>query len=230
MRIKIIGDIHGEVEWNNYSNFDDCDLIVFMGDYVDSKSINRFRIIENLNNIIKFKKNNMDKVILLLGNHDNQYLYLYDTSYRCSGFDIVIAQQLHETFNLNKHLFQNAFQSNNWLFTHAGIRDNWFKNKFKGDINKNIAEQLNNPKDKINILNYCSYHRGGDKQESGIFWCDKQELNKPLKNFNQIVGHNMVENIKIYNNHKYNTVIYFVDCLLNYEKPIIINTLTDLML
>ena len=72
MKIKVIGDIHGKDTWKKYNNFNDCDIIVFLGDYVDSFYESNETIYNNLEEIIQFKKDNKNKVILLLGNHDNQ--------------------------------------------------------------------------------------------------------------------------------------------------------------
>ena len=225
MKIKVIGDIHGKDTWKKYNNFNDCDIIVFLGDYVDSFYESNETIYNNLEEIIQFKKDNKNKVILLLGNHDNQYLYLYDSKYRCSGFRAEAANDLHCLLKDNSKLFVNSYQFNNWIFTHAGIRDNWFKNVYKGDITKNIAEQLNNPKsrEQLRDLNNCGWYRGGWDQEGGIFWADKKEMNKPLKNFNQVVGHTELKELKIEKNDKYNSIVYFADCLDNYEEPLIIN-------
>lgn len=70
MRIQTIGDIHGRTCWKNLIDLS-CDKIVFVGDYVDDYwPVTDEQIIENLLDIIQFKKDYADKVILLLGNHE----------------------------------------------------------------------------------------------------------------------------------------------------------------
>ena len=68
MRICAIGDIHGRNDWEKVDP-NKYDKIIFVGDYVDSFDIPTGEILKNLENIIAFKKEYYDKVILLLGNH-----------------------------------------------------------------------------------------------------------------------------------------------------------------
>jgi len=180
-------------------------------------------MIENLQDIIDLKRMNMGNVILLKCNHDLCYQYINDKSFRCSRFRESIGQELSDLFNFNKNLFQNAWQYKNIIISHAGIQHNWFINEFKGDINNlNIADQLNNPKTKIqeDALFQIGKIRGGWASVGGIFWADRSELKKPLKGVTQVVGHNRVKDISFYENKKYGN-IYFIDCL-GYKENILI--------
>jgi len=182
-------------------------------------------MIENLQDIIDFKRKNMGSVILLKGNHDQMYIHLNDPLYKCSRFRESIGMELHDLYSFNKDLFQNAFQYKNVIATHAGIQHNWFINDFKGDINNlNIADQLNNPKDKTqeDALYQVGEIRGGWTSVGGIFWADKSELKKPLKGFTQVVGHNRVKGIDHYERNGYGD-IYFIDCLGYKETFLTIN-------
>ena len=69
MKTISIGDIHGRDIWKNV-NPSKYDKIIFVGDYVDSFTISNTTILNNLLDIIEFKKSFKNKVILLLGNHD----------------------------------------------------------------------------------------------------------------------------------------------------------------
>jgi hypothetical protein len=115
----------------------------------------------------------------------------------------------------NIYLFQYAYQEENYIFTHAGIVHKWFTDDFKGDINKNIAEQLNKPSPKqIPALCRCGSARGGYSRDiGGIFWADISELQEPLQGYTQIVGHNRVEDID--DNSINGGRIIFCDCLFN---------------
>ena len=229
MLVNIIPDVHGEIKWKELINLS-CDKIIFLGDYVDSFTITNEQIINNLNEIITLKKEYLDKVILLWGNHDLMYYHINDLDFRCSGFRPEIGLTLHEIFSNNNKLFQYAHQINNYIFTHAGIQNNWFTTKFKGNINKNIADQLNNPidRDQFKALHQVGYRRGGYSDVGGIVWCDKNELTKPLKNYNQIVGHTRTNEVKefIFSSDKLNkfnskNTVYFCDCLDSLLKPLI---------
>lgn len=154
----------------------------------------------------------MQRVVLLLGNHDLHYIN-YDIQI-CTRYNIKLAEVAGLLFNYNFNLFQYAYQINNIVFTHAGISHQWFEFDFKGDINRNIAEQLNNPTDEqLMKLFQIGSARGGDPDiKGGIFWADSSELSDPLHGFTQVVGHNRVPYIiefKYANDNK----IIFCDCL-----------------
>jgi predicted MPP superfamily phosphohydrolase len=74
-KILILPDIHGRPFWKDAveKHFDECDKIVFLGDYLDAypnEEITRKQEKNNFSEIISFKEKNADKVVLLLGNHD----------------------------------------------------------------------------------------------------------------------------------------------------------------
>ena len=226
MRVMFLGDIHGhQNRWKKFIHeyFDKVDLVVFTGDYVDDYVLPNHIIIENLEEIIQFKKDFPDKVILLLGNHDNQYLYINDRNYLCSGYRPEIEYDIHDILYSNKNLLQNAWQYNNVIATHAGIQDNWFKQVFSGNELLNIADQLNNPENRgqLYALSQVGWMRGGFRGDiGGIFWCDRDELKKPLKNYIQVVGHTPVKEIKHYK--AYEGEVYFIDCMDKINKPLIL--------
>jgi hypothetical protein len=210
----ILGDIHGSTFWKTaIAENPDCRYI-FLGDYLDPyKIIAQNRLLQNLQEIIQLKKDNPENVILLLGNHD---LHYFTTDILPSSrFDFLLAEQASVMFRENIHLFQYAFQDENCIFTHAGIAHNWFIEDFKGNLDSNIAEQLNNPKpEQIEALCRCGAARGGEHGTvGGIFWADIHELKEPLPGFTQIVGHNRVNDI--YDRTNNGGRIIFCDCLWN---------------
>jgi len=70
MKIIAIGDTHGDPLWKSIVNVEkDAGLFVFIGDYFDSFLYSLEQQINNFKDIIQFKKDNMNKVILLVGNH-----------------------------------------------------------------------------------------------------------------------------------------------------------------
>lgn len=223
MKLNIIPDVHGDSIWKYFID-ESCDKIVFLGDLVDSFTIQNEQMLKNLLDIIEFKRNNPDKVILLWGNHDIQYLYYPETQYQCSGLRPEFAFNFKYVFKENQNLFQYAYQYSNWIFTHAGIQHYWFTENFNGDVDKNIADQINNVSNRTQkeAIHQVGYMRGGMRHNvGGILWCDRQELKKPLEGFNQVVGHTAVPEIKEYNftnKHK----VLFCDCLTKIENPIII--------
>ena len=73
-KILINGDINGRQFWKDacLNHKDEFEKIVFLGDFVSpypDEGITNEAAIEVLKEIVNFKKENGDKVILLLGNH-----------------------------------------------------------------------------------------------------------------------------------------------------------------
>ena len=113
--------------------FDSFDKIVFMGDYSDDSwvTFSDDEIIDNLNEVIEFKKNHNDNVELLVGNHDFQYIVGYPTA---SRYRKSYAKEMHKIFNDNADIFKIIHIENDHIFTHAGITNGWIdyiKSKYK---------------------------------------------------------------------------------------------------
>ena len=74
-KVLILPDIHGRKFWKKpCENIDNYDKVVFLGDYLDPYNFEFISVeeaIKNFKEIIELKRNNMDKVVLLLGNHKN---------------------------------------------------------------------------------------------------------------------------------------------------------------
>jgi len=222
MKILSIADIHGRPYWKEWiKEYDNIDKYIFIGDYVDSFDISNVEILHNLKEIIEFKKANLDNVILLYGNHDCSYALStphMSNPFKCSGYRPEAHWDLHDIFNNNKELFQASYQINNYLFTHAGISNEWFKNQYTYNptLDK-ISESLNESfKYKENSLFDVGYLRDGYKNVGKIFWADKRETSiDPLNNIHQIVGHTVCNDIEIIKIND-NTSITYIDCI---NKP-----------
>lgn len=88
MKIITIGSIHGRDSWKEIVK-QDFDKVIFIGDYFDSFDIPFKDQLQNFQAIIAFKKQNPDRVVLLIGEHDYQYLrYSKDRHY---GYQEVFA-------------------------------------------------------------------------------------------------------------------------------------------
>lgn len=75
-KIIVIPDIHGREFWKEAVRGHEKESIVFLGDYVDPytyEGIEQEKGLEMLEQVIEFKKDHMDNVTLLLGNHDLGY-------------------------------------------------------------------------------------------------------------------------------------------------------------
>ena len=199
MKTVSIGDTHGMAVVDSVMKIiDNFDKFIFVGDYVDSFDVDDHSMKTNLLDLIELKSKYPEKVVLLWGNHDIHYLLGKD--YYCSGYRPGMRKVFHTIFQENEKLFQFSYQSGDYIWTHAGITEFWFEKKFRtGNIELTIADLLN----EAFTLRYpplfdIGYNREGRQRTGGPLWCDKAELiSGPLKGYNQIVGHNRVEEVEI---------------------------------
>lgn len=246
MKIITVSDLHGKDVWKTINPFD-WDKIVFLGDYVDGayksvkqvskidslyrvlidpvQGVSNSEMIYNLSEIIQLKKKYPDKIELLWGNHDVQYLYLIKNNMlqshmMCSGYRTAIQYDIANIFYDNRNLFKISYQYKNYLWSHAGITPIAYDVYFKKLINDNfdiMSDELN----KYFILNYneifaIGYSRGGKNEVGSILWAHTSEwdISGTILPFIQIIGHNHVNNIE-YKYSKLHTtpLVIFTDVL-----------------
>ena len=218
LKIITIGDIHGLTVWNKLRH-EDYNYLVFLGDYVDSFSVDDQVMLDNFKEIISFKTSFPEKVILLLGNHENSYLF---PGYRATGYRYGIAEKIFVLLRENAELFQVSWQYKNYLWTHAGIHTDYSRDKLFpqiADENELLSATLERLfKEEYSPLFEVGYERGGwsEKMTGGPFWIDKTRLiENPLRGYHQIVGHNPVITIEHYvpDEADNDTSVTFCDCI-----------------
>ena len=196
--ILCIGDIHGRNFWKEAveKSIDKVEKIIFLGDYLDPypwEGITRKEAIANFQEIIDFKKENKDNVVLLLGNHDFPYIDK-KVFYTRSRYDSSNAYHIEEMFRSHRSLFQLADEAlidgKRFLFTHAGLVPQWYE-KHEADIDKLTVGSLNhllNSPNGIKILCEASYYRGGWDQFGSIVWCDVNEMAEETQHMKKVEG------------------------------------------
>lgn len=224
--IMTIGDVHGRDTWkfmthgspyefeqwaimvNNgadpndeffekdypYTNFD---KIVFIGDYVDSFTVDNIMMKKNLEDVILFKKLLPDKVVLLWGNHDIQY---FIPNQICSGFRPEMKWDLEILFRENKGLFQMAYQENDYLWTHAGLSKPILKSMLRYDFLKDLKSEsdvLNEAfiREVPEIFSVDS-ESGGWSMFGGPLWVRPSQLAEYGVDLHQIIGHTPQKKLK----------------------------------
>jgi predicted phosphodiesterase len=233
MKVTVIGDIHGRDTWKDIVEKNPDSHFIFTGDYTDPyavEMIDEEESIDNFHDILNFKLEEPNKVHLLIGNHDAQYLYYpnYGTAVRSIKF----LSKLKQIYQDNSSLFQFAIQKDKYLFTHAGITNSWFNEYYKlleyfglnADMS-NIAVIIN----KIgktskwrDVLFTVSYLRSGFDPYGGPLWADRREVFSDfLSGFQQFAGHNKVQGVIKIGNSK--SSITLCDCLWHTEESITIN-------
>ena len=196
--ILIIPDIHGRPFWKKAveENMDKVDKVIFLGDYLDPypwEGITRKEAIANFDEIIKFKADNKNKVILLLGNHDFPYIDK-KLFYTKSRYDSSNAYHIEEMFRSHRSLFQLAYDEKVgdklYLFTHAGLTPQWYE-RHEGLIGKLTVPNLNHLyaiPGGIKSLCEVSHYRGGWDQFGSIVWCDVIEMAELTQHTKDVEG------------------------------------------
>jgi hypothetical protein len=238
--ILTIGDIHGRSAWKEiifggqtefffwkqaveedyldhegkYKFQIDWDKIIFVGDYVDSFNVSNTDILENLKDIILFARTYPELVVLLLGNHDIQYIVPNEW---CSGHRPEMSFDLNEIFTKNETLFRIAYLDEieseykgktytiRTLWTHAGVSYGWynelirdlkkpnfkFRSIFEGFENWKIDQLINMVWDcRISNIYNVDMISGGGSLYAGPLWIRPHILNDmPIDGYDQIVGH-----------------------------------------
>lgn len=71
MKIVVIGDIHGKLIWKDILDKENPDQVIFLGDYISTHGLESTeQQLSNLEDILNYKRNHSDNVILLRGNHE----------------------------------------------------------------------------------------------------------------------------------------------------------------
>lgn len=208
MKLLIISDLHGSDRWKLPVNNETYDKVIFLGDYLDSRSISYDKQISNFNEIIEFKKSNR-KAILLLGNHE--YHYLPNVTQKYSGFSPFLKLILENNLNfyVKTGLLKLGYLIDNIVITHAGVTNTWAKNN---NINiNNLNYSLNKTlKENIKSLEFRKENPqdfyGDDIIHSPIWVRPKSLLTDKLNGFYQIVGHTEINKPTLTDN------ILFTDC------------------
>lgn len=141
-KVIVIGDTHGRTVWKKIvEDNPDANLFIFMGDYFDSFDIDIMEQMHNFRDIIAFRKENPDKVITLIGNHDYHYTSGCIGSYSGFNYSTFFNMKLELDTLIKEGILIMAHQIGNHLFTHAGVTKTFCKEN-NIDI-ENLVENLN---------------------------------------------------------------------------------------
>lgn len=202
MRLIALGDTHGRLNWKEIvaKELESSDKIVFIGDYFDTHDdISPEQQLSNFNEIVTYKRDNMDKVVMLIGNHDYHYMDLVSDNY--SGYQRGYAKSFNEAIEtaLADGLMQMCYTHAHFVFTHAGVTRTWCTNNGL-DINLRgleLEKAINNLFIKNRI--HFSFQMGGNFSQSGnditqppIWVRPESLLSDMLDDIICVVGHTTV--------------------------------------
>ena len=194
-KVVFIGDVHGRDCWNEIVDHEkDADLIIFAGDYVSThEDISVEDQLNNLFDILLYKEEHPDKVVLLRGNHDMQHLGYYWAE--CSGFFRGVEKEMSKPEVKERYLHdtQWVYVMDNIVFSHAGITERWFK-----DSECETVEDINNlePSELFGFrpCKFSDYY--GISQTQGPTWIRPQTLCAyALPGWIQVVGHTTTKKV-----------------------------------
>jgi predicted MPP superfamily phosphohydrolase len=279
MKIMSIGDIHGRNQWKHaifgsimdyenwrreadngihefmadqYPTLNSVDKIVFVGDYVDSFDVKNPEMKLNLEEIIHLKRTMPEKVVLLLGNHDIQYIV---PNQICSGYRPEMKYDFEHLFRSNLDCFQAAYYHETedpyknikrTLWTHAGVTQGWLtsvkefiesdrfrhKEDFK-DMDRARPDEIINKlwEYQVSILFNVDSDSGGMSRWAGPMWVRPRRLSwEALEGYDQVVGHTPQRTVKEMVTEKASETtfthmidtIFLIDCLEHGDGTVLI--------
>lgn len=202
MKIIAIGDTHGRVLWKEIVQKErDADKIIFIGDYFDTHhDISVDQQIENFKEILEFKKNNMNQVELLLGNHDFHYLKGAQESY--SGYQQMRFIDINEVLepSVQKELVKMCYTHENYVFTHAGVTKTWCNdnNIDITNLQESINTELLTKPSAFRFMYGSNYSRTGNDVTQPPIWVRIPSLIKDkLDDMVFVIGHTTLEELTI---------------------------------
>jgi len=217
-KIIVLGDTHGREKWKEIVK-QSFDKVVFLGDYFDSFDIPFQDQYKNFIDILEYKKENPNKVVLLLGNHDYHYLSSVEEHY--SGFQngkLEITGVLERA--LDDELIQICYSCKDWIFSHAGITTTWaINNNIDFDnLEKSINELFKTDKQAFKFTEGINYSNCGDDITQSPLWVRPRSLGQDkVSGVKQVVGHTHQEHIQNYDD------MFFIDTLEYGNEYLIIN-------
>lgn len=200
MKVVAIGDTHGRSTWKQVVEQEkDADKIVFIGDYFDSFSVPFSVQLANFVDIVRFKNENPEKVVLLIGNHDFHYLPYALEKY--SGYQdrFVFDINLQLEDAVKQGVVQMAYEHDNFLFTHAGVTNTWVQKWVDGDFERmeDFIKYLFEKKPEA--FRFAPGERndnsGDDITQSPIWVRPRSLLEDKVDGYIQIVGHTTMPSV-----------------------------------
>jgi len=193
MQLVVIGDLHGRKTGLEIAQKHPEDILVFLGDYFDSKtSITASEQLTIFETLIKLKLKKPEKVVLLTGNHDIHYIRGATQQY--TGYQWLHATDIIQkiTMAYRQGLLQAAYSRGSFLMVHAGLTRTWCGH---------WGIDLHNPVEEVNALFSQSLrpfefiykpgcNKTGDDIHQGPFWVRPASLQADaIAGFTQVIGH-----------------------------------------
>jgi hypothetical protein len=221
MKYVIIGDVHGRTNWKQIiEKENDADKFIFLGDYFDPYGLQTPNdMMINFENIIDFKMDNYDKVVLLLGNHDIHYI---SQNFSCREVD-ELKDVLKEIFKsgVESNIFKLCyFISEDIVCSHAGFSNSWLHylglklEETELNLHFKLAVQIDNLIDYDFIYKDYFQDMSGDNSWQSPLWIRVPSLmyDKPDEII-QCIGHSRINKLSNTLDFLNSKGILLCDCL-----------------
>lgn len=237
----VIGDIHGHLKpFKSIYEAEDPDDVIILGDYFDNFHGTDAEIIDCFKEILKMQKaHKKGEFIMLIGNHDFQYIYLTETySGKRKSYEISVSMMLDKCIEKHKMQYVYVDKINKTIYSHAGVMNKWLVE------NRIFTDDLNDLND-LDPRKYAFTYRGGDSgygdgPYASPIWVRPSALECDMyvdlygSTWTQIVGHTpgkkartmLIDKTWINGCHEYNNIngdydlnlplLYVIDALPNY--------------
>ena len=213
MKLLVIADLHGRLLWKDIIEKENPDKIIFLGDYVTShEGISPEQQLDNLEEILAYKENNFNKVVLLRGNHCMQMLgYSWvDCNPREPEVQKVMSTESFRNRFLGLTKWIYVYEPLACIFSHAGISQVWLHNS---NIHNIYSINSLPPSELFGFTPDNIWDSYGDSVTQPPTWIRPEALmNSCIQGWNQVVGHTPVKQI-FSKDTKDNKKIWFCDAL-----------------
>lgn len=210
-KIVILGDLEGRSIWKDIIIKENPDKVIFLGDYVASRVVSPAEELATLKELLEYKEEHPDKVVLLRGNHDCEALYYWGQCYPKAHHDV------KDWMYSNKERFEENTQwvyripDTNIICSHAGIGEYFLKNCEQwlvksrnsqyddGTIDSEVIIDLINtiPPCELFAFNGPSWDYYGESYTQPCTWIRPETLAKcAILGYTQVVGHTRTRSIE----------------------------------
>jgi predicted phosphodiesterase len=205
VKIICVGDIHGKTVWRDVlAKEQDADKVIFLGDYFDCfEPVSTRTQIENFNAIVELKRNDPNKYILLIGNHDYHYMKGFADRQGYSGYQYRTWQDIQDAVEIALPLMQICHVQDKFCFTHAGVTNTWawvWKEVDKQNLETSINQLwLDNIKYEDPFrFNRADYSGNGSHKCQGPLWVRPKQLSEDMvQGYVHVIGHTQIMNYTV---------------------------------
>ena len=206
MKTLILGDLHGRLIWKDIIEKENPDRVIFLGDYTCPKEVHYedpTDLCSLIYELLDYKDNNKDKVILLRGNHDLAVLG-YSWA-ECFPKDHPKVEVYMRTNDVKNWFLQNTqwiyiIPRTNIVCSHAGIGKLFLDECVKrcSSEHKSTLKQISEinslmPSELFGFTPYSLSDYNGISPTQPCTWIRPQTLfTCSVENITQVIGHTPV--------------------------------------